>query len=261
MRKIIDFCRLAAVLCTQDMQERFAGSLLGSLWVFIWPVVQLFIYIIIFGKMMGGRFAADAQIPSYGIYVAAGLLSWTCFANTLQRTSRVFVEKRHIIGKVTVDLRVFPLFICMAELIPFAAGALLLALTDYALGWRPVPSLLVWTLFALYCQQVLAVGLGLFFACCAVFVRDTVEAVNIALQIAFWFTPIVYLPDILPDWVRSVVLINPMLHLTGIFQQCFVFVDTVSWASLLYAALVSHAALMLGLRVFHRLEKDVRDVV
>lgn len=261
MRKLIDFCGLAASLCKQDIQERFAGSLLGSLWVFIWPLVQLFIYIIIFGKMMGGRFSGNAQVCSYGIYVAAGLLSWTCFANTLHRTSRVFVDKRHVIGKVNVDLKVFPLFICMAELLPFAAGVLLLALADLLSGWHPSPVLLAWMFFALYCQQVLAVGLGLFFASCAVFVRDTVEAVAIALQIAFWFTPIVYLPSILPDWVRNLLFINPMVHITGIFQQCFVFVDQISWASVLYAAIASHAALGLGLYVFNRLEKDIRDVL
>ncbi len=261
MRELTKFFLLAASLCKQDIQERFAGSLLGSLWVFIWPLVQLFIYIVIFGKMMGGRFSGGAQVYSYGIYVAAGLLSWTCFANTLQRTSRVFVDKRQIIGKVTVDLRVFPLFICMAELIPFAAGALLLTLADLAYGWTPSLTLLAWVLFAVYCQQILAMGLGLFFACCAVFVRDIMEAVSIALQMTFWFTPIVYLPSILPDWVRNTLFINPMMHITGIFQQYFVFGNNVAWSSIFYAAVAAHAALALGLYTLNALQKDVRDAL
>lgn len=261
MRALIDFWLLAATLCKQDLQERFAGAMLGSLWIFIWPLVQLFIYLVIFGKLMGGRFGGDGHIYSYGIYVASGLLAWSCFANTLQRTARAFVDKRQIINKVMVDLRVFPLAVCMAELLPFALGALLLFAADLASGWSPSPSLLGWTLLALYCQQALAAGFGLFLACCAVFVRDTTEAVAIALQMAFWFTPIVYLPSILPDWAARTLAINPMTHVVGIFQQCFVFGQGVSPASVAYMLLSAHAAVALGLYTLHRLHKDIRDVL
>lgn len=259
---MIDLWLLAASLCKQDLQERFAGAMLGSLWVFIWPLVQLFIYLVIFGKLMGGRFGGgDGQIYSYGIYVASGLLSWSCFANTLQRAARAFVDKRQIINKVAVDLRVFPLAVCLAELLPFALGGVLLVLANLLSGWSPAPALLGWTLLALYCQQLLAVGFGLFLACCAVFVRDTTEAVAIALQMAFWFTPIVYLPSILPEWAGYALAVNPMTHVVGIFQQCFVFGQGVSWASVAYMLLTSHAAAALGLYTLHRLNKDIRDVL
>lgn len=261
MRTVTDFFLLAASLCKQDLQERFAGALLGSLWIFIWPLVQLFIYLVIFGKLMGGRFGGDGQLYSYGIYVASGLLAWSCFAATLQRTARAFTDKRQIISKVVVDLRVFPLAICMAELLPLALGALLLTMADLFSGWRPDAALLGWACLALYCQQLLAMGLGLFFACCAVFVRDTTEAVTIALQVAFWFTPIVYLPSILPEWVRTALQINPMTHVVGIFQQCFVFGQGISAGAVLYLLLTAHAAAGLGLYTLHRLHKDIRDVL
>lgn len=67
MQSLKEMLKLALALCRQDIQERFAGSLLGALWVFIWPLVQLFIYIIIFGKMMGGRLGGESQMYSYGV--------------------------------------------------------------------------------------------------------------------------------------------------------------------------------------------------
>lgn len=255
------FFRLALSLCVQDLQERFAGSLLGSLWVFIWPLMQLFIYIVIFGKLMGARLGGNAQIYSYGMYVAAGLLSWTCFSGTLQRTAKIFVDKRQIITKVWVDLRVFPLFICMVELLPFAAATVLLFIVDLFSGWTPSIGLLFCLLFALYCQQLLATGLGLFFACFAIFARDVTEAVAIALQMAFWFTPIVYMPSILPEWLATALNINPMTHIVGIFQQTFVFDNSVSWESMVYLAVISHIALALGLYTLRHLQKDIRDAL
>ena len=253
--------RFAYDLFRQDMRERFAGSILGTLWIFIWPLVQLFIYIVIFGKMMGGRFPGNAQVYSYGVYVAAGLIAWTCFSGTLIRTSRMFMEKRHIIGKVKVDFAVFPLAICLGELLPFIVSCGLLGLVDVISGWRPDPRLLGYAFLTLYCQQVLAMGVGLAFAVCAVFVRDAVEALAVFVQVGFWFTPIVYLPAILPDAIRPVLMLNPMTHAAEAFQNLFVFGAAPSLGGLLYLALAAHLALFGAARFARRLEKDVRDTL
>ena len=258
MPELVALFPLALRICGQDLQSRFAGSFLGSVWLFIWPLVQMFIYIVIFGKMMGARMPEAGQ--SYGLYVASGLLTWSCFAQTLQRTARAFVDRRNIIGKVEVDLRVFPLAICLGELLPFLAGLVLLIFVGLCMGWQP-SSLLLWVLFTLYCQQLLAMGLGLLLACCAAFARDVVEAVGIGLQMAFWFTPVVYVPSILPDWVRWAVQVNPMTHVTAVFQQCFVFAGNASLVGIGYIAIVAHLAVWAGLYVLHRLQKDIRDVL
>ena len=56
----------------RDFKERFAGSVLGVLWVIIWPLVNLFIYIVIFGKLMGARLPGTSDVNAYGIYLYFG---------------------------------------------------------------------------------------------------------------------------------------------------------------------------------------------
>lgn len=258
---VLNFFHLALSLCRQDLQERFAGSILGSLWVFLWPLVQLFIYIVIFGKLMGARLGMNMHAWSYGFYIAAGLLAWTLFANSLSRCSRCLIDRHNIIRKVKVDLAVFPAAVCLAELLPFAAGFLLLFAADLFTGWAPDPGLLALTFFALYCLLILAYGLGLFFACVAVFARDVAEVTNICLQMAFWFTPIVYLPSILPDWLSHLLWINPMTAITNVFQQCFILGGSPHWANLLYSFAIAHAFLCLGVWSLLAWRKDILDVI
>lgn len=210
---------------------------------------------------MGARLGMEGHSQSYGIYVASGLLAWTCFANTLQGCAHVFRNKRNIIGKVNVDLRIFPLAVCLGELIPFFAGLALMCLADLFFAWSPSPGLFILLFLAFWCQQALAVGLGAFFGCCAVFARDVLEIVAIGLQIGFWFTPIVYLPSILPDWLCPFIWINPMTCVTEIFQQCFVFGNYPPWKHTLYLLLISHMALCLGIFALHKWQKDIRDVL
>lgn len=256
-----DYFKLVASICSQNLLERFAGSYLGAIWMFIWPLVQLFIYIIIFGKLMGSRLGAGNQIYSYGIYVASGLLCWTMFSNTLMRVSRVLVEKKPIISKVAVDLRVFPAAICLEEIFPFILGLFILTIVDLFSGWHPDITLTLLTLFAIYCLLVLSFGLGLFFSCCAVFIRDIMELVPLLLQIVFWFTPIVYLPSILPDFLQNLLWINPMTGLVHVLQQYFVFGNNINWFQVIYFILFSHVSFLLGLYIHHRMEKDIRDVL
>lgn len=258
---MLKFAALTAALCRQDLQERFAGSALGAAWVFIWPLVQLFIYIVIFGKLMGARLGMDHRAFSYGFYIAAGLLSWTYFAASLTRAARSFIDRASIIRKVNVELAVFPAAICLSEMLPFAAGLGLLLLADLLAGWLPSPFWGLMLTGAFYCQTVLAFGLGLLLACAAVFARDVAEATAICLQMAFWFTPIVYLPSILPQWLGQILWINPMCAITGIFQNFFILNGQPDWPGICYAAAASHLALGLGLLALRRLRKDILDVV
>lgn len=258
---MLNFIKLAWRLCLQDLQNRFAGSVLGSVWVFIWPIVQLFIYIIIFGRIMGARLGMVNNIYAYGFYIAAGLLSWTAFANSLNRACRSLPEKRGIISKVHVNLAVFPAAACLGELIPFAAGFLLLFGVDLCSGWLPQTHWLALVLLAIYVQILLAYGLGLIFACFAVFWRDICEVCAISLQMAFWFTPIVYLPSILPHWLAQILWLNPMTPIVQIFQQCFVLGGDVHWLPFLYSLAFAHIAAAIGIYSLHHFHKDLRDAI
>ena len=56
-----------------------------------------------------------------------------------------------------------------------------------------------------------------------VFIPDIRRAVPIALQLGFWLTPIVYTPDILPDWAQPFLVFNPLAHALGAVQAIVVF--------------------------------------
>lgn len=258
---MLKFFKLAIALSRQDLGERFAGSMLGGMWVFIWPLVQLSIYIIIFGRLMGARLGMRGDVYAYGFYIAAGLLCWTAFANSLNRSARSFVERRHIISKVPVNLAVFPGAMCLVELLPFAAGFCLLLGADLLTGWRPRPGAFCLLILGLYIQASLSFGMGLFFACVAVFMRDMAEICAIGLQVAFWFTPVVYLPSILPDWLRQLLWLNPMTAVTSLFQQFFVLGGEPDLGALAYALALSQLALGLGLWSLRRWRMEILDAI
>lgn len=245
-------------LTRRDYTERYAGSMLGALWALIWPLVPLFIYIIVFGKLMGGRLPGRSDIYAYSIYVSAGLIPWLTFSNCIVRGTNVFLEKKDIISKVRMSLPSLLVFINLSETVTylitmcFFFAFLFLVSYDFSYYLFLVP-------IVFYLQQLLAFALGLLAATLIVFIRDLREVVNIILQLWFWFTPLVYVVEIVPDFLKKIMLFNPAYIITESYHRMFVFQDHPSFRSLLILTLITHGILVLSYLCFRTLEKDVRD--
>ncbi len=242
----------------RDFKERFAGSVLGALWAFIWPMISLFIYMIIFGKLMGARLPGTSQINAYGIYLAAGLIPWTAFSTTICRSASVFLDKKNIITKVNTSFPALLIHINLSETITYIISMAVFTLILMAMGYTFHPSLILLPLIY-YLQQVLAMGIGMFAAVLNVFIRDVREITGVVLQLWFWFTPIIYTPDILPAFFKSLITYNPMYHIVTAWHGIFVFNAYPDASTLVGLALVAHGLLVLSFMVLRRLEKDIRD--
>ena len=247
-------------LTKRDFTERYSGSILGVFWTFLWPLVNIFVYTVIFSQVMGARLQGSSSTYSYGIYLVAGILPWTAFANTVSRSATVFVDKKHIISKIRVNLTSLPLYIVMSESITFFI-ALLIYLGFLLTTGAPIKKTIL-LLPALYLvQQIFAYALGFLIAVFHVFIRDLKEVTGIVLQIWFWFTPIVYVYDILPEFAKKIVVYNPAFLFIKSYQDIFVLQRVPDFTHLLVLTVIAHLLLLAGYLIFKKLEKDIRDFI
>lgn len=247
-------------LAKRDFTERYSGSFLGATWNFIMPAVMIFIFTVIFSRVMGARMPGISSAYSFGIYLIAGILPWNAFANTLNRSAGVFIDKKHIISKMPVSLATMPLYIVISESITLLIGFVIYFLLLYGLGIG-LPRFALLLPFIIIAQQILAYALGLLLATLCVFLRDLREATSVVTQLWFWFTPIVYMPAILPPRFADLLFLNPAYLFTHAYQNIF-FHGVAPKATLLIAlALLGHGILLLSLWTLRRLEKDVRDFI
>jgi lipopolysaccharide transport system permease protein len=247
-------------LTKRDFTERYSGSVLGVFWSFIWPLISILIYTVIFAKIMGARLPGVSSTYSYGIYLVAGLVPWTAFANTVSRASTVFVDRKHIISKISVSLPSFPLFIVLSESITFVITLFLYFLFLLFTG-APLNKVILFLPFIYFVQQVFAYALGFFIAIFHVFIKDLKEVTGIVLQLWFWFTPIVYVHDILPDYAKKLILYNPAFLFVKAYQDIFVFQQLPKLNSLILLVFIGHSLLLVTYLLFKKLEKDVRDFI
>jgi lipopolysaccharide transport system permease protein len=215
---------------------------------------------IIFGNLMGARLQGMSSVWGYGIYLIAGLVPWTAFANTVTRSSTVFLDKKNIISKIHVDLPTLPLFIVLSETITFVVTLVMFLGILFITGFSFSPYLFFIPVIYLI-QQIFAYALGFFLAMIVVFLRDLREVVTISFQIWFWFTPIVYVFEILPSVAQQILFWNPALAFISAYHDIFILQKMPSFIYLSLVLIMSCALIVLDYGIFKKLEKDIRDFI
>jgi lipopolysaccharide transport system permease protein len=247
-------------LAKRDFIERYSGSVLGFVWSFIYPLITILIYMIIFGSLMGARLPGMSSVWGYGVYLISGLIPWTAFANTVTRSSTVFLDKKNIIAKIRIDLPKLPVFIVFSETITFVVTLVIFFGILLITGYSFSPYLLFVPVIYLI-QQLFAYSLGFFLAMFVVFLRDLREVVTIGVQIWFWFTPIVYVFEILPPLAQQILIWNPALAFISAYHDIFVLQKMPSFTYLSIVLIISIVLIALDYTIFKKLEKDIRDFI
>jgi lipopolysaccharide transport system permease protein len=107
----------------------------------------------------------------------------------------------------------------------------------------------------------LGLGVGLLLAVFNVFVRDVGQVVPIALQLGFWFTPIVYTSDVVPQRLRALLHLNPMTSIVQSFQNIMLFDRPPEFAALAWVLVATLLLMMAALALFRRASGEMADVL
>lgn len=242
----------------REFWGRYLGSLLGSIWSIINPIAMIFIYTVIFSKIMQARLAGVEDTLGYGIFLCAGLLTWGFFSELLGRCPNIFIDQANLLKKVSFPRITLPVIVLFSSAVNFAIifiiFLLFLIISGRFPGWAIIAFLPL-----LFIQQAFALGLGMVLGTLNVFFRDVGQFVGIVLQFWFWLTPIVYPLSILPERVRSMIELNPMGQLVGAYQQIILHGQWPNWALFRFHAIGAFIALTVGFLVFRRLSGEIVD--
>jgi ABC-2 type transport system permease protein len=182
---------LLKLLVRKELRVRYRGSVLGLLWSYVKPGVQLLVFYVAMGKFLG----LDRQQPNYIIYLFSGIVMVNYFSEVFNNTTRSIVLNADLVKKIYLPRELFPVssvWVAMVHLFPqlvVLVGASLVG------GWRPGALNLLACLGALGITTVAGLGLGLIFGAVNVLFRDAENLVDLILMMATWLSPVLYTWD------------------------------------------------------------------
>jgi ABC-2 type transport system permease protein len=243
-------------LVKREIRQRYKGSLFGLVWTMVTPALVVASYWLVFTYVFKA-----ITIPNYALFLFTGLVVWTFFFGGISVASSSIVANANLVKKVRFPREIVPVSAILAN--AFTAGAmfvLALPLCLIANDGSYLP-LLVLPVFVLFLTG-LTIGLGLALAGANVYFRD-VEHIVAAIGVPWFFiTPIFYTFDTLPQevhgWLQAALYYgNPITPFLSSIREIMFFGGWPSAGDWIYCAAVGAAVLVLGLRLFRRLEREM----
>ncbi len=255
LRELWAYRELLYVLTMRDIKVRYKQTVLGFAWAIIQPVMLMIVFSVFFGNL--------AKMPSdgvpYPIFVYAGLLPWTFFANAITTAGNSLVGSAQLVSKVYFPRLIIPLASVGAGLVDFviSAAVLLLLMVYYDVMWSM--NLLLVPLLVLG-ASVAALAVGTFLSALNVAYRDFRYVIPFLVQFWMFATPVVYPASLVPEKWRWLLYFNPMAGLIEGFRSAFLakpfdldgFVISLAVATLLFVA---------GIAYFEKVERRFADII
>jgi ABC-type polysaccharide/polyol phosphate export permease len=241
-------------LVARDLRVKYKGSTLGFAWSLVHPVVLAAVYTVAF------RYILNVRVEHFPAFLLSGLLPWSCFATSLAQATGSIADNSPLVRKVAFPRVILPIGCVLSQFTQFALMYAVIVPITAAMGPGLSPALLAIAPIVLL-QMAFTLGLSLLLATAYVYFRDTRHLVEVALQIWFWVTPIVYAMALVPEQWRPLFWLNPMAGFVTAYQR--IVVDGAWPTPALTAGLVTVATVtsVIGLAVFTRHQRRFAELV
>ncbi|MEO0064467.1 MAG: hypothetical protein RLZZ377_893 [Chloroflexota bacterium] len=243
--------RLVWYLTMSEIRNKGANSVLGNVWWFLDPALQLFVYFLLVSVIF-----QQAQ-PAILLFLGSAILPWKWFSAALASATTSVRGREQVMRQIAFPHIVLPASSVFASVANFAfalvpLGALYLLypdrLTPWALAVLPVAAVqFLWT-----------VPVVIMLSAVAVFFRDVSNFIPHGLRIWFYLSPALFpleklqaLGDQYP-WFGFFVTINPFTWLFSGYRDALYYGRSPQWEVLGILALASIPATLLSVYLFRR---------
>ena len=203
------FWALTWTLAATEFKLRFYGSALGIAWSLVRPFALFAVLWVVFAKIAG----LGDDVRNYPAYILTTMVLFNFFGEIAGGCVNCLTSRENLLRKIRFPRLVIPLSVALTALLNL--GMTLVAVLGFlvvvtglepATGWlQLVPIILLILAFAL--------GLGLLMAALYVRFRDVQPIWDVAAQMLFYASPILYVATIVPaDWLHPY-LCNPLAAL------------------------------------------------
>ena len=262
IRALVTHRELLQDFAWRDLRSRYKGSALGFGWNFAIPLLQLAVFYLLFGVLLGQRPKTGTGEQNYAVFLFVGLLPWTFFANSLGAGAASILANGAIVKKVRLPLQLLPAAAVLSSLANYLLSMIVLFAVLAVFGPRHPEGLLVLPLL-IAIQIVMNLGFAYLLAAANVFFRDVQHILGILLTAWYFLTPVLFPVSIVVDrpTERELLYLNPMTSIIVSYQRALLDGIGPEWERLAYSTIFAVVIFVLGFAYFHRSKNDFEEVL
>ncbi len=253
LKEIFEYRQMIYGLVRKDLRGRYKGSVLGFLWTFLNPLLQLVVYSVVFSYIM------RLNVDKYYVFLFVALIPWIFFSTSVMTSSSSLIASKDLVTKIYFPRHVIPIssvtscFVNMLYSFVIVFAVLLVS----GIGINLVAVLFLPLVMLI--EFILALGIAFIVSSVTVYIRDLEHILGIVMMAWMYFSPVMYSNDMIPQELEKVFNINPMSHILTAYRDILYYGTVPKLGSLIPAAVIGVLFMVVGYYVFSLLEKHFAE--
>ena len=258
LRNVIELYQYRALLWSltqRELKARYRASVLGFLWTFLNPTLQMLTYGLVFNVLL------RQQIKHFLFFQFVGLLPWIFFSTSVVAGATAISDRRDLLTKVRFPAQVLPATVVATNLANYLLSLPLMI--GLGLIYREIPNWqVVFFPLVLVIQVLFTLGAAYLVSAINVAFRDLQHIVSNVITLWFFLTPVLYEISAIPERFRKLILwFNPMASLIASYQAIFYHHQLPALKPLVYVGAISMLLLWVASQVFQHRREEFAELV
>jgi lipopolysaccharide transport system permease protein len=235
-------------LFKRDLAARYRQSMLGFLWILVFPLLSAAIFVAL--NRSGIINAGNTGLP-YVVYVLFGLTLWNLFMAISINMSKVLGETASLLTKINftrISLAFPPV---LSAFVDFGIRGMLLGAVmifcNTSVSLLGVPLLFL----VLIPLVLLSIGIGLFAAVAGAVIKDIPNILTVVFTFLMFLTPVVYPLSGKAGVIGRIGRLNPLTALFDCSRSIFFYGKIDCPAEFIIATTLSVVLFLLGWRFYY----------
>lgn len=213
LKKALLNLRLPGMLAWLDLKQSYSRSKIGPFWVTIGNLVGIVTVTIVYGLIF------KSDLSTFLPYIATSMTMWGFLTLTIVESCSAFISSEGVIKQLPLPFFTYILRLLWRNLLLLGHNFVILPMVLLVSGMGIKVEFLLLIPGMVLALSLLA-PLAIILATASTRFRDVQPLVSNALQIAFYVTPVIWLPSALSPEIGHYLLgLNPLYHLLQILRQ------------------------------------------
>ncbi|MCR4925241.1 MAG: ABC transporter permease [Clostridiales bacterium] len=253
LKNLYNYRQMIFSLTHRELRGRYKGSVLGFLWTFLNPLLQMFVYTFVFSIIM------RSKIEKYYLFLFVALIPWIFFSTCLTAGSGCVLYSGDMVKKIYFPREVLPLsFVTTAFVNMLYCFVVVFAVLIFS-GWGINFFALLYLPIVLAVEFLLTLGITLFTSALTVYVRDLQHILSIFALAWQFMTPVMYSSKSVPEKYLFLFNLNPMTSVVDSYRSILYYKEIPHVRTLTSAVLFGVFFIVFGEIVFSKLQKGFAE--
>lgn len=247
-------------LSRRDLAHRYKGTVGGILWVVIQPLFMLAIYTVVFGMIFKPRWNGLDSVWDYALVIFLGKIPYIFMLETVGRSPGLISSHVSYVKKLAFPLQLLPWMSHLTAAI--VAGISLLVWLVFFIGIHHSFPVGIFLIPVIYLPMFISLlGISYMLSSLGAYFKDVGNFVQPILFAMMFMSPVFYPLDMVPERIKSLMLLNPLVYPIEQSRSLLLFSGTFDFASYLFQLATAALVLLVGWLWFERTREGFAEVL